>query len=1264
MAINVKDRKIYALNNFRGLDKENKPLKVASFRATEGKNFVIDSKTLKTRQAVKFNSNFAPFILDTGDSIVDFYKFHDIIIYVTKKHFWFYDTSRDVLNSGFVYRNPFNETMTIQNSVGQTAFIKGTMPIINNEGKTPLFIEEKDSLFIFCVGFIFVFSKIENGLNPYYVFYELESKPSSSLIENLPSIHIPTLLIGENSFDDVNLLSKKHKYKLFTDSIEAKNGNKVFKLPTFYDNGKHGTFSSEIKMYKGMFDDIDLFPVFIGVLGEHVSEEDEVALQTSFGILYEESEQVVTFDVNETYNSSIPAEYKVNASSVTTPTLIVSESTGLTNKDFFGLTIDYLGSTMTIFNFLIYRIRNNHSSIISNFVYKFSLDVVVDAFYRDETSNSLLLNKKRTITKNVYVQIHPYTNNTFARTGETIHHNYRKTLDSELWIENPPYPSDDLTGYVQILNNDFEYPIPIGNFQSFINDLKVKANGYLFENLSTLANGDKLYISPQVYIPETVIHSSTKQMNSYTEWLKLSSTPYRIASTPYTPNVNDFPDVSVWNPTETYVPIIKFNSTFVDFSNPTHRQVIQSAIDSMNLSGGSQQIALRYYLEYLVEGQYVSERYAILVNVQVTITSQTNYEHRYSVIMKFTLDKTVVSDDTQKFEFNTIDNIFELTVKDYYFDYMNEPAIEVQVNFEKNPDYTIISKSKFGTIFGSENRLFLSGHPSYPNIDRYNVSNDLLGNNIASQSYEFTYFPSKNYRVVGGKGAINGYVVATDSQLYVTKESYPGDSKLFIRTRQLDDNGLVVYFESKTSINKTPINHKNIIRYFNDILMLTKDGLFAMEISSNVLTNERMLKLRSGFINKDLISNISDETFLTEDENYLYIFSGNKVYVIDARYTATNENSMIENISYEIVSWELENKHIQAKMIGDDFLLLESNGEYFYNLLPDSYDDTITRYSNGLVSYYVDGTPPRYYLELVDDSLLTKFNTFGNKIIITSKVYVMKYRFGEHYTSDGFTIVQIESLQTHDYIYVRRFDSVLGKYVYKKSQMKNIVVNPNDSTKYLFDLDYEEDDNNYSITNDIFILMQNKPLYVTNIFEKTIGTLKTVIRMSMNPNVILDIEDYSNNEDVIVGIEESSPQYLDFILVEPLDLEIYWQSSITDFENNLFEKTSFKTNIYATKQSKSNTLVFGYRTMRRLKSLDEGQSLELSKILDLSNSFDFGEANFNTFALSTFNEVGMSFPMKENNFLYIQFMIRGKGQIEVNSIEITYKLNRLLKTVG
>jgi hypothetical protein len=50
----VKQRNIFALKNFRGLDKENKLLKVEPYRATDGFNFKIDSNVLKTRPSLDF----------------------------------------------------------------------------------------------------------------------------------------------------------------------------------------------------------------------------------------------------------------------------------------------------------------------------------------------------------------------------------------------------------------------------------------------------------------------------------------------------------------------------------------------------------------------------------------------------------------------------------------------------------------------------------------------------------------------------------------------------------------------------------------------------------------------------------------------------------------------------------------------------------------------------------------------------------------------------------------------------------------------------------------------------------------------------------------------------------------------------------------------------------------------------------------------------------------------------------------------------------
>jgi hypothetical protein len=129
-------------------------------------------------------------------------------------------------------------------------------------------------------------------------------------------------------------------------------------------------------------------------------------------------------------------------------------------------------------------------------------------------------------------------------------------------------------------------------------------------------------------------------------------------------------------------------------------------------------------------------------------------------------------------------------------------------------------------------------------------------------------------------------------------------------------------------------------------------------------------------------------------------------------------------------------------------------------------------------------------------------------------------------------------------------------------------------------------------------------------------------------------------------------------------IQMMWLSNVTDFGNNLMEKTMFDANLYATKQAQENTLNFGYKTMRRLKELDDTSVIMLPQQIDLSNNFNFNELDFNIFAINTFQESGMSLPMKENNFLYIQFVIHGSGNIEFNGFHIIYKNNRNIKSIG
>jgi hypothetical protein len=635
---------------------------------------------------------------------------------------------------------------------------------------------------------------------------------------------------------------------------------------------------------------------------------------------------------------------------------------------------------------------------------------------------------------------------------------------------------------------------------------------------------------------------------------------------------------------------------------------------------------------------------------------------RQSFVYTTEIDRVqeVIGNDLFEFFFDEMEKRFELRLKDYFYDYNNEPSITVRIEYQRNPDYDLIAKTRFGATFGSENRLFLAGHPDFPNIDRFNVSNDLLGGNLVQQSYEHSYFPSKNYRVLGGKGAINGYVTATDSLLYVTKEEYPNDDRLFIRQRVLDENGVVGYNEFKTSVNKTPLNHKSIVRFNNDIVMLTKDGLYALEISENVLTDERLLKLRSGFINKELIEKVKaydhNKIFILENNLYMYIFIGTDLYVADSRYTDRNPNNIIENLSYEIMYWDIPKTFKTGKIDQNTFKILNETGKFIYTLDQNqNFDDKLERYfqvtntidfgnenqnafAMPVVLQEVVADPEKYSIEFDD----------GYKVIGKENVDYTINNGVVTYIND-LSFRMIENGQT--YFFKDANDNFYPFTVSDSIPFKSFNFNP--ATSGDKDVIYQN--------------IANVPLYVTMVFTflgvnyvrlspyKPTEIIKTsrIVPESDTEYTARLLSLFKDNEDYFFKTSGMK----DLIVNEEKPIEMLWISGITDFGNRLMEKKSYKFNIYATKKENENTVTIGYTTRRRGFE-------ETKNTLSVSNPNTFKRTNLSNYAMTTFRETGFSVPMKENNFLYMQILIEGVGQIEVNGFDILYIDNRLLKSVA
>lgn len=599
-------------------------------------------------------------------------------------------------------------------------------------------------------------------------------------------------------------------------------------------------------------------------------------------------------------------------------------------------------------------------------------------------------------------------------------------------------------------------------------------------------------------------------------------------------------------------------------------------------------------------------------------------------------------DDLYSLDFNEDRGAFVLKLPHIY-NYHHSPVIKLKLTFKENPDYSIIANSKIGINFGSENRLFLAGNKDYPNIDRFNASNDLLGDNVKSQSYELTYFPSKNYRILGSKGAINGYVLASDNQMYITKKEYPNDSKFFVRVRTMDDNGIVGYNEHKTNIDLTPINENSIVRFNNDIVVLDENGLYGVSVARNVLTNERHKQNRSSFVNSELVKQINKgkDVFVFEDNFYMFIYANGIFYVADSRYLAENPYGEIDNFAYELVKWTTPIEFSKIKKIDRDYYLLDNARQHIYKLDFESGIDILGKvYTNvfGIVSYnnFSKFTYP-----------VNTYIDYKNSYFLIDNLYHLLGTRYIDYSYDGvrtITVINEDKFNTMEDVfkfYAFSREDVLEEY---------IATFNDDRTKITIDKAL------YSSL--MYIDVSNTKLYVDYYCIKDDEEYFTFSRFKPDKVKIISQDTDANTSDLYITSNDLPITNVEKITEKPIELE--WLSGVLDLGSDLQEKTMFRTYLYASKQDESNQIYLGYRTMRRYDSMNVLKGVDIANV----GETNLDNLTFSLFSINTFAETGSSFPMKENNFLYIQFVIKGIGKIQLNGIKVIYKLNRLLKSIG
>ena len=224
---------------------------------------------------------------------------------------------------------------------------------------------------------------------------------------------------------------------------------------------------------------------------------------------------------------------------------------------------------------------------------------------------------------------------------------------------------------------------------------------------------------------------------------------------------------------------------------------------------------------------------------------------------------------------------------------VGEPPVtgedNVRITYEVESRADVINKMRIGIVYGvggAMDRLFLSGNPDEPTVDRWSEWNDP------------TYFPDTNYAELGQDGApIIGYSILGD-KLVTHKRSETEGRNAFVREGFLEEDGDAVFRIVNVITGEGGIAENSFQSFGGEPVFLTKDGVFALTPSD--LTGERYTQQRSYFLNGALLREPNLEKAKSCVWGRFYCLAINdKIYLLDNEQKSYEARSPNSSFQYE-----------------------------------------------------------------------------------------------------------------------------------------------------------------------------------------------------------------------------------------------------------------------------------------------------------------------------------------------------------------------------
>ena len=188
---------------------------------------------------------------------------------------------------------------------------------------------------------------------------------------------------------------------------------------------------------------------------------------------------------------------------------------------------------------------------------------------------------------------------------------------------------------------------------------------------------------------------------------------------------------------------------------------------------------------------------------------------------------------------------------------------------------------------GNDSRIFISGNPDAKNVD------------WQSGLYDPTYFPDTGFTQIGGdSSAIMGYLKQYDS-LVIVKERQAGESSIFLRTAELDEEGTAKFPVREGVAGVGALSKHAFASAAGDQVFLSTAGVVGLD--TNSVTQQKSIQLRSWYVNPTLM----EEEHLTDAVmeaygRYMMLAVDGKMYVANTELTNAN---MTGSYGYEWYYW-------------------------------------------------------------------------------------------------------------------------------------------------------------------------------------------------------------------------------------------------------------------------------------------------------------------------------------------------------------------------